>query len=189
MTKKELRKQYLQKRKDLRENEKAMLDDLLLIRFQQVEIPFLQILFTYWPIKEYKEPDTHLFTDFLELGNPGLCVAYPKTNAVTNEMFAVKTDETTVFIRNSFNVPEPDGNIYINPTDIDLVIVPLLAFDNKGYRAGYGKGFYDRFLAGCRKNCLKVGFSYFEPVDEISDKNDFDVPLDLCITPQFTYVF
>jgi 5-formyltetrahydrofolate cyclo-ligase len=75
------------------------------------------------------------------------------------------------------------------PADIDMILVPLLAFDKKGYRVGYGKGFYDKYLADCRKNCIKAGFSYFDPVDEIADKGDFDVPLDLCITPQSVYVF
>jgi len=64
-----------------------------------------------------------------------------------------------------------------------------LTVDEKGYRVGYGKGFYDRFLQHCRPDCLKVGLSYFPPVAEISDKDEFDVPLDLCITPATTYVF
>jgi len=67
--------------------------------------------------------------------------------------------------------------------------VPLLAVDKKGYRVGYGKGFYDKFLPSCKKECLKIGFSYFEPVDEITDKDQFDVPLELCITPHNIYVF
>ena len=70
-----------------------------------------------------------------------------------------------------------------------MVILPLLAFDQQGYRVGYGKGFYDKFLSGCREDCLKVGFSYFEPIETIDDCNEFDVPLDLCITPQNVYVF
>ena len=70
-----------------------------------------------------------------------------------------------------------------------MIFVPLLAFDNSGFRIGYGKGFYDKFLAGCREDCIKAGFCYFPPVSGITDKDDFDVPLDLCITPQNVYVF
>ena len=79
--------------------------------------------------------------------------------------------------------------IFLLPAEIDLVFVPLLAFDKKGFRVGYGKGFYDKWLAGCRPDCIKVGFSYFEPVESIDDRHEFDVPLNLCITPHNVYVF
>jgi 5-formyltetrahydrofolate cyclo-ligase len=87
------------------------------------------------------------------------------------------------------NVFEPQNNEVIGPEEIDLVFVPLLAFDKKGYRIGYGKGFYDKWLANCRPGCMKIGFSYFDPVESIEDSSDFDVPLDLCITPHNFYVF
>ena len=70
-----------------------------------------------------------------------------------------------------------------------MVFVPLLTFDRDGYRIGYGKGFYDKYLAGCREDCIKAGFSYFEPIDSIEDLHEFDISLDLCITPQNVYVF
>ena len=70
-----------------------------------------------------------------------------------------------------------------------MVFVPLLAFDKDGYRVGYGMGFYDKFLADTGEDCIKVGFSYFEPIGTIEDRTDFDVPLDLCITPHNVYVF
>ena len=63
----------------------------------------------------------------------------------------------------------------------DLVIVPLLAFDKKGYRVGYGKGFYDRFLQNSKT--LKIGLSFFAPTEEIIDVHLNDVRLDKCITP------
>ena len=65
----------------------------------------------------------------------------------------------------------------------------MLAFDTRGNRVGYGKGFYDRYLPACRPDCIKLGFSYFDPVDSVDDAHEFDVPLDLCITPNRTYVF
>jgi len=69
------------------------------------------------------------------------------------------------------------------------VLVPLLSFDKKGFRVGYGKGFYDRFLMQCKSDCIKIGLSYFDPIDVIDDADEFDVPLDFCITPQKVYVF
>ncbi|HEX8461529.1 MAG TPA: 5-formyltetrahydrofolate cyclo-ligase, partial [Segetibacter sp.] len=73
--------------------------------------------------------------------------------------------------------------------EIDLVFVPLLAYDKRGYRVGYGKGFYDRYLSLCKPEVLKVGFSYFGPEESIDDTHQFDVPLNYCITPDNIYEF
>lgn len=189
MIKNELRKIYRDKRNVLSDSERTKLDDLLLIQFQKAVLPFINSLLSYWPIDENNEPNTHLFTDFLEFKNSGLITAYPKSDFFMNEMVAVSTNEETSFLMNEFNIYEPEEGNHLAADEIDMVLVPLLAFDKNGYRVGYGKGFYDKFLAGCRKDCIKVGFSYFEPADEITDKDDFDVPLDLCITPQKVYVF
>jgi 5-formyltetrahydrofolate cyclo-ligase len=189
MTKKELRSIYRQKRMQFTSSEKMKLDDLLLIQLQQQPLPAIQTLFCYWPIEQYNEPDTQLFCDFLEFRNPGLIITYPVVDAEKSNMKAVIINEETLFERKAFNVMEPKGTQILNPEEIDLVFVPLLCFDTKGFRIGYGKGYYDRFLAACSKDCLKIGFSYFAPVEEIPDKHDFDVPLDLCVTPQTIYVF
>jgi 5-formyltetrahydrofolate cyclo-ligase len=65
----------------------------------------------------------------------------------------------------------------------------MLAFDKQGYRVGYGKGFYDRYLKRCQPDVMKVGFSFFPPVDQIEDINANDVPLSYCITPHQIYAF
>lgn len=189
MLKKEARKLYKEKRMALSEKERVKLDDLLLIQFQSAELPFIGSLFTYWPIEENNEPDTHLFTEFLRFRNPELLVCYPKSDFSSGTMQAVITDIDTPFTKTEWNVFEPQNNEIVDPEEIDLVFVPLLAFDKKGYRLGYGKGFYDKWLANCHPGCMKIGFSYFEPVESIEDSNDFDVPLDLCITPHNFYVF
>ena len=189
MTKKELRKIYRDKRNALTSAEQTKLDDLLLIQFQKADLPFIKILLSYWPVEEHKEPNAHLYTDYLDFKNPELIIAYPKTDFIINEMEAVVTNPETEFVKNEYNIYEPEEGNRIAADEIDMILVPLLAFDKKGYRVGYGKGFYDKYLTGCRKDCIKAGFSWFGPVGEITDKDDFDVPLDLCITPQNVYVF
>jgi 5-formyltetrahydrofolate cyclo-ligase len=189
MNKKELRNIYREKRNALTAPERTKLDDLLLIQFQTAELPFINSLLSYWPIEENNEPNTHLFTDYLEFKNPELVVAYPKSDFFLDEMIAVITGPHTEFIKSEHNIYEPDSNEVLDPAEIDMILVPLLAFDKNGYRIGYGKGFYDKYMAGCREDCIKIGFSYFESINEITDKVDFDVPLDLCITPQSVYVF
>ena len=101
---------------------------------------------------------------------------------------AVLPTEITILPREK-HIPEPKQGIP-TPTDkIALVIVPLLAFDKSGARVGYGKGFYDKFLKGCRPDCKKIGLSFFEPIEQISDTNEFDINLTHCITPNKLYQF
>jgi 5-formyltetrahydrofolate cyclo-ligase len=70
-----------------------------------------------------------------------------------------------------------------------MVLIPLLAFDQTGQRVGYGKGYYDRFLANCRPDCIKTGLSFFPAEDKITDTNTFDIAMDFCITPDKIYEF
>lgn len=189
MTKTALRKIYREKRKALTAGEQARMDDLLLIQFQQAPIPFVQTLFSYWPMENMREPNVHLITDFMEFRNPELKVAYPRITADGQQMEAILTNEDTTFRQNKFGTYEPEQGDVISPDAVDIVLVPLLCFDKSGYRVGYGKGYYDRFLNACDPACLKLGFSYFDPVDKIEDKHEFDVPLSHCMTPQSIYVF
>ena len=69
------------------------------------------------------------------------------------------------------------------------MIVPLLCFDARGHRVGYGKGYYDRFLQKCRPDCIKAGLSFFPPVKKIDDIHVADVQLDLVVTPNETFYF
>jgi 5-formyltetrahydrofolate cyclo-ligase len=189
MLKKEARKIFREKRASLEVNDKMKLDDLLLIQFQKLSLPFIPVVLSFYPVEETNEPDTFIITRFLQFKNPGLQIAYPKIDLADHSMQAIVCGEDDLFQKNSFQVPEPQHCESIDPYEIDLVLVPLLAFDKKGYRVGYGKGFYDRFLQRCNNNCIKLGLSYFEPIDAIDDADEFDVPLDFCITPQEVYVF
>lgn len=189
MLKTEARQLYKEKRQAISSTEKIKLDDLLLIQFQTVQLPFITFLLSYWPMEQNKEPNTHLFTDYLEFKNPELIICYPKTDFRHHTIQSVQTNEDSRFRKNAYNLYEPEDGVVVNPPGIDMVFVPLVSFDKKGLRVGYGKGFYDRYLALCRKECLKIGFSYFEPLDEIEDASLFDVPLNLCVTPTTVYVF
>jgi 5-formyltetrahydrofolate cyclo-ligase len=70
-----------------------------------------------------------------------------------------------------------------------VVFVPLLAFDTLGNRVGYGKGFYDQFLSECQPETIKIGLSFFEAENTITDVFEKDVRLDFCITPKKCYRF
>ena len=74
---------------------------------------------------------------------------------------------------------------------LDFIIMHniLLAFDFEGNRVGYGKGFYDRYLYTLPANVMKIGISLFPPVEHIEDADEFDMPLDYCVTPKLVYDF
>ncbi len=84
---------------------------------------------------------------------------------------------------NDWGIMEPTYGEAINPAALDFVIVPLLCYDRKGYRVGYGKGFYDRFLAKCADKCKFIGVSYFDDFEVIDDLNPADVRLHYCAIP------
>lgn len=189
MLKQQLRIKYKELRKQISSKDKLRFDDLMLLQMQQLNFNEIQTLLTYWGIANNNEPNTHLFSSYLRHTIPNLQMAYPVSNFETNEMKAIFINEDTVYNTNEFGITEPKFGQEIDANEIDLVFVPLLVCDKQGYRVGYGKGFYDKFLAKCCENVVTVGFSYFGPIDKIEDTNSFDIPLCYCITPQHIYEF
>jgi len=188
--KQELRKIYKQKRVALSASERLKLDDLLLIQLQRLSFNNnVKVVLSFWPLENHGEMNTHLYTRYLEVSIPDIKVAFPVVNSSAKAMHAVLVNDDTEFVENKYGIAEPGEGEEILPNEIDLVFVPLLAFDKRGYRVGYGKGYYDRFLEQCRQDVITVGFSYFEAVDKIEDTHQFDVPLNYCITPHKIYEF
>ena len=105
------------------------------------------------------------------------------------ELDHILIDDETIMIDNKFGIPEPLSGFTLEPELIDLVFVPLLGFDEAGNRVGYGKGYYDKFLATCRQDVVIIGLSFLEAVKEIVDTDPWDVPLHYCITPNRVYEF
>ena len=189
MLKKEIRKLYKEKRSQLSVPEKLRMDDLLLIQFQQMGIEIPVTIMTYAGLEKFNEFDPVLITDYCHFKNPRQVLCFPVMNTETHTLQPVSIHADTAFELNSLEIPEPVGGIPVFTNELDMVIIPLLAFDNKGNRVGYGKGYYDRLLAECRNDCIKVGFSYFEPVDSIDDTNGHDIKLDYVITPGAIFAF
>lgn len=98
------------------------------------------------------------------------------------------TDGTKIQV-NSYGIPEPVNGLEVPITKIDVVIVPLLAYDLQGNRIGYGKGFYDIFLASCRPDVIKVGVSFFDPEPIFDGLLETDIALNYCVTPDKVYTF
>lgn len=191
MKKYDIRNSYKEKRLQLSNAQVEKMDDLMLIHFQKLAIDIPALIMTYSPIKMLNEFDPQMITDYCYFKNPDQQLFYPVMveQEENCEMRAVIVDDNTFFETNKHGIDEPTDGIDMIPSEIDMFIVPLLSFDKKGHRVGYGKGCYDRFLKKCRKDCMKIGFSYFDAVDKIDDLNQYDIKLDYCITPGRIFTF
>lgn len=133
-----------------------------------------------------KEVDTSYILTVLQAHDKEICL--PKVAAKQQLNHFLLTDNLLIK-PNKWGIPEPQNGLEVPPKKIDLVFVPLLAFDYKGNRLGYGKGFYDRFLSQCRRETLKIGLSFFEAETEEIPTEPTDVPLHYCVTPKKIYSF
>lgn len=186
MTKAELRKQANEFRQSLTTADVAALSSKLLDNFKKLDFSQVQSIHIFLPIAEKKEPDTFLLIEWLKQEYPNIKIIVPRADFKSLLMtHHVLTDHRDLQ-KNIFNILEPQQS-EVHTGDIDMVIVPLLAFDLTGYRVGYGKGFYDRFLSGIET--FKVGLSLSDPVAHISDADAHDMPLDCCLTPSTYYDF
>ena len=189
MTKQEIRTLFRQKRSELNDRQVEKMEDLLLIQTQKLALPLIQCVHTYLAHDDHREPDTAHIIRYLQFRNPGVQVAVPRIDKESGHLISVFYEDQMPMEKNRWGIWEPVDGTLVPVERIDLVLVPLLAFDEEGQRVGYGKGYYDRFLATCRNDTISLGLSFFDPVQKISDTNAFDVPLTACVTPYRIYEF
>jgi len=189
MKKQELRNLFKQKRKELSLHSIEKFNDLILINFQKLNLPHFNCVHTYLSSLKLGEPETVYIIKYLQFQNPFIKVVIPKIDIHSGDIINYHFDEGVEMITNKYGIDEPKDGKVIDANEIDMVLVPLLAFDKVGYRVGFGKGYYDKFLSLCRKNVLKIGLSFFEPLDKIEDISGLDIPLDYCVTPNKIYIF
>lgn len=180
MLKAEIRKQALKDRLLLNNSTYQELNKSLLNQFKTLDFGKIKTLHSFLPITEKREPDTFLLIDWIAKNHPEIKILVPKadfgTALMTHHEYLGEED----LQKNLYNILEPQKGS-LHEGEIDMVIIPLLAFDKQGYRVGYGKGFYDRFLEGI--NAQKIGLSLYPAIEKIDDVNEHDIKLDFCITP------
>ena len=187
MNKKELRKKYKELREKLSSDEIA--DMSLAIANKCLELPIWQYT-TYQlflTIEEHKEVNTEFLLQILFGKDKNVVISQSHFEDSTMSHFLLT--DNTIIKKNKWNIPEPINGIPIQENIIDVVFVPLLAFDSKGNRVGYGKGFYDTFLKACKPEVVKVGLSFFAEEKNIMDVSPLDIPLDYVVTPSYIYQF
>lgn len=181
MLKKELRSKYKALRNQL--SEKEVQEMSLAIANKLLMLPIWENTYfhVFLPITEHKETDTELILHLLSGKDKEIIVS--KADFETRKMTHFLLTDNTKIKKNEYNIPEPIDGIEVPTHKIEVVFVPLLAYDKKGHRVGYGKGFYDKFLSECKPETIKIGLSFFESEEAISDVYENDVRLDYCVTP------
>jgi 5-formyltetrahydrofolate cyclo-ligase len=185
MFKSELRKIYLAKQKKLSALERKQKSEQIIESFfSGFDLRKIDFLHCFLPIERTNEIDTKPIFQDVWREFPHIETLVPRVDFQTNEIENLKFTPETKLVKNAWQILEPPHDEIVETVKVDLILVPLLCFDARGFRVGYGKGFYDKFLKNCRADCLKIGLSYFEPVAEITDVQEFDVRLDFCVTPE-----
>ena len=187
-TKNELRQDYRQLRKQLSGDE---VNDLSRKITKQLGIWLdgqegLTHFHLFFPIAKFNEVNTFYIQQLLEEQDKTLFTS--QVNRDENRLDTLQLPPDATFFLDEWGIPVPQESVRITSTKIQVVFVPLLAYDKSGHRLGFGKGFYDRFLASLDQPVLKLGLSFFAP-EELIPVEPHDIPLDYCITPGQVWSF
>lgn len=187
LSKKECRALFSDKRKEITPNQLRLASEAIsTILFTHFNLQDKTVSI-FLPIERRKELNTYIILE--QAINLDAKVGIPKANFDTNEMKHFLYEGPEQLELSEHAIPEPKYGKSLSNQKFDFIIVPLLAFDKKGYRVGYGKGFYDQFLAKCSSNCQFIGLSLFDPIDTITDVHEADIKLHHCITPNGKFSF
>lgn len=187
MRKSKIRAKYKALRQQLSINENEQMS--LAIANKLITLPIWEKTYfhIFLPIVEHNEVNTEYILHLLSGKDKEIIIS--KSDFTTRNMTHFLLTDNTKIKKNEYNIPEPIDGIEVPLTKIEVVFVPLLAFDKKGNRVGYGKGFYDKFLSNCNAETIKIGLSFFKAEAVISDLTGSDVQLDYCVTPNEVYNF
>lgn len=131
-------------------------------------------------LSSFPEVDTWNFIE--ELWSQGKQVAVPKCNPVTREMkfYVIDSYNQLEVVYMKLKEPIPNITKSVNENQIDVLIVPGVVFDRRGYRIGFGGGYYDRFLSGYVGPTLALAFNS-QIIEEVPVER-FDLPISIIVT-------
>ena len=124
----------------------------------------------------YSLPDELPTHDFLAQWSGRKQLFLPRVNGLDLEILPYERTRTHL---GAFRIEEPDGDDTVDISDIDLVIVPAVAYNRAGGRIGRGKGYYDRLLSRCRAHTIGVCYD-FQLFDEF-ETDEHDIPVDFVV--------
>lgn len=140
----------------------------------------------FFPIPKQREIDTYPIKVSLE--ERGCIIYTSRVESQTLKLETLRLVPGTEFQFDKWGIPIPEEFDLVTNELIQVVFVPLLAYDGKGNRVGFGKGYYDVFLSSLEPSVLKIGLSFFAAETAIPSELH-DIPLDYCITPENIITF
>ena len=178
MIKSKLRKKILEIRKKKNKNN-TKLSFSKIFKLIKKNISNKKTVGGYYPVNF--EVDILEFLNKLEIKGLQLSLPVIKKN---NEMDFYRWSQGELLKLNDYGIPEPEKNKKVFP---DILLVPMVAFDSRLYRIGYGGGYYDRYIEkySIKKNLLKVGIAHSCQKINRVPTNNYDKKLDLIITEKY----
>lgn len=141
----------------------------------------VQSIHCFLPIKRNHEVDTWPLIE--KLTQSGKSVVVSSTDFEKQIMSHFHYSVDLIFENDRFGIPTPASGRSANMSEVDAVLIPMLAGDKKGNRIGYGMGYYDRMLTEMSPDVLKIGITLGPLFDHFTFAEPHDVELDYCVTP------
>lgn len=175
--KRDIRKKVLEIRKSLDTHEvKKLSQEITQIIMQWDIYKYAKSIMVYSAIKN----EVNLEKIVFDAIKNNKIVIYPKTIKETFNIIPCVVSKIEELQIGEYGILEPSKNELIDKNKIDIVFVPGVAYDDKGYRIGYGAGYYDRFLRDF--NGIKVGICFSFQIVEDTFKDEHDIKMDYIIT-------
>ena len=158
------------------------------ILFKNFDFNKINIIHTFLPILQKNEINTKIIISTILQNYKHCKILIPKINFKNKTLDHYYYKDNKHLLQNKYGIDEPyNCKKYKQEQNINIILVPLLAFDKNGHRVGYGGGYYDKFMINYSKS-IKIGLSLERPI-QIIDINNRDVKLNFCITPKNLYKF
>ncbi len=156
--------------------DKRIASELVFLNFTKLkELNYAQNILLYYSLPD--ELQTSVFFEGITDKN----IFLPKVNG--NDLIILPYIKEELK-QGAFSILEPQGTKTANPDDMDIIIVPGVAFDKQFNRLGRGKGFYDKLLS--HNNSLKIGIGYDFQLLESIPSELHDIKMDIILTPSIT---
>ena len=182
----DLRREYRERRKQIPAAEFARMNEAMRVRvLAHPRIQAAGAVFSY--VSFGREAATRqLLNDLLLVGKTVIAPCADPAADPYRWFHILRRDDPLLRLKGEEPDSTPDISDAVDLPRVDVFLVPGLVWDCRGYRVGYGGGFFDRLLRKCGPHAVKMGLAFeLQLVDEVP-RDSWDVPVDVIVTEQRT---